>query len=91
VNTLTAQKSESVIPVDVCEYLLLLLKRFSTNFNIIYIHINSPQAADHLLWEYELIRKQRQVLRNSIMKVGGNWPITNFDLANKYTKLFKKF
>jgi hypothetical protein len=24
------------------------------------------------------------------MKVGGNWPITNFDLANKYTKFFSK-
>jgi hypothetical protein len=33
----------------------------------------------------ELLRKQRQVLINSIMKVGGNWPITNSDLANKYT------
>jgi hypothetical protein len=25
------------------------------------------------------------------MKVGGNWPITNFDLANKYTEFFQKF
>jgi hypothetical protein len=24
------------------------------------------------------------------MKVGGNWPITNFDLANKYKKKFSK-
>jgi hypothetical protein len=51
----------------------------------------SSQTADHLLWEYELLRKQRQVLRNSIMNVGGNWPITNSDLANKYTKRFQKF
>jgi hypothetical protein len=38
----------------------------------------SPQTADHLLWESELLRKQRQVLRNTcnIMKVGGKWPIT---------------
>jgi hypothetical protein len=50
----------------------------------------SPQTTDHLLWECELLRKQRQVLRNSIMKVGRNWPITNFDLANKYTKFFQK-
>jgi hypothetical protein len=50
----------------------------------------SPQTADHLLWECELLRKQRQVLRNSVMKVGGNWPITNSELANKYTKLFPK-
>jgi hypothetical protein len=42
----------------------------------------NPQTADHLLWECELLRQQRQVLRNSIMKVGGNWPINNFDLTN---------
>jgi hypothetical protein len=24
------------------------------------------------------------------MKVGGNWPITNFDLTNKYTNFFSK-
>jgi hypothetical protein len=43
----------------------------------------SPQTTDHLLWECELLRKQRQILRNSIMKAGGNWPITNSDLGNK--------
>jgi hypothetical protein len=51
----------------------------------------SQQTADHLLRECELLRMQRHVLRNSIMKVGGNWPITNFDLANKHTKFFRKF
>jgi hypothetical protein len=49
------------------------------------------QTTDHLLWKCELLRKQRQVIRNSIMKVGGNWPLTNFDLTNKYTKFFQKF
>jgi hypothetical protein len=38
-----------------------------------------------------LLRKQRQVLRNSVTKADGNWPITNTDLANKYTNLFQKF
>ena len=51
----------------------------------------SPQTTDHLLWECDLLRKQRQVLRSSIMKAGRNWPITNFDLANKYTKFIQKF
>jgi hypothetical protein len=51
----------------------------------------SPQIADHLLWQCELLRKQRQVLRNSIVKDGGNWPITNFDLSNKYTTFFQTF
>ena len=49
----------------------------------------SPQTTDHLLWECELLRKQRQILRNGIAKAGGNWPITNSDLANKYTFFFK--
>jgi hypothetical protein len=51
----------------------------------------SPQTTDHLLWECELLRKQRQVLKNSIMKAGGNWPITKSDLANKYKKFFQQF
>jgi hypothetical protein len=34
-------------------------------------------------------KAKREVLRNSIMKVGGNWPITKCDLANKDTKVFK--
>jgi hypothetical protein len=51
----------------------------------------SPQTTDHLLRECELLRKQRQVLKNSIMKADGNWPITNSDLANKHTKFFQRF
>jgi hypothetical protein len=51
----------------------------------------SPHTTDHLLWECKLLRKRRQILRNSITKAGGNWPITNSDLANKYTKFFQKF
>jgi hypothetical protein len=50
----------------------------------------SSHTADHLLRECELFKKQRQVLRNSFMKAGGNWPITNFDLANKYTNFFSQ-
>jgi hypothetical protein len=51
----------------------------------------SPQTTDHLLWECELLREQRHVLKNSIMIAGGNWPIINSDLANKYTEFFQKF
>jgi len=51
----------------------------------------SPQTTDHLLWECDLLKKQRQILKNSITKTGGNWPITNSDLANKYTKFFQRF
>jgi hypothetical protein len=50
-----------------------------------------PQATDQLLWECELLSKQREVLKNCITKAGGNCPIINSDLANNYTKLFQKF
>ena len=50
-----------------------------------------PQTSDHLLWECELLRQQREVLKNSITKTGGDWPLTNSDLANKHTKLFQMF
>jgi hypothetical protein len=28
---------------------------------------------------------------NSVTKVGGNWPVTNSELSNKYRKFFQKF
>jgi len=65
--------------------------RFKITEDLMCVYKMSPQTADHLLWECELLRKQRQVLRNSITKAGGNWPITNSDLANKYTKFLQKF
>ena len=45
-----------------------------------------PQTSDHLLWECELLRKQSEVLKNRIKKTGGNWAISNSDLANKHSK-----
>jgi hypothetical protein len=42
-----------------------------------------PQTSNHLLWECELIRKQRAVLKNSTKKAGGKWPLTNSDLVKK--------
>jgi hypothetical protein len=50
-----------------------------------------PQTSDHLLWECKLLTEHTEVLKNRIKKVGGNWPITNSDLANKHTKLFQIF
>jgi hypothetical protein len=50
-----------------------------------------PQTSNHLLWECELLRKQRAVLKNSIKNAGGKWLLTNSDFANKHTKLFLQF
>jgi hypothetical protein len=51
----------------------------------------APQTTDHLLWECDLLRKQRQIFRNRIMKAGGSWPITNSDyqisIQNFFTSL----
>ena len=36
-----------------------------------------PQTSDHILWECELLRKQRGILNYRIKKTGDNWPINN--------------
>jgi hypothetical protein len=42
-----------------------------------------PQTADRLMWECEQLRKQRETLQNRIRKAGGDWPLSNCDLANR--------
>jgi ribonuclease HI len=50
------------------------LRSYFHRFKIIYdltcLCKKSPQTADYLLWECELLSKQRQVLRNGTMKDG---------------------
>ena len=50
-------------------------------------------TTDHrpLIWECEQLRKQRETLKNRIRKAGGDWPLSNSDLANKHTKWFQMF
>ena len=50
-----------------------------------------PQTTNHLIWECEQLRKQRETLKNRIRKAGGDWPLSNTDLANTHTKLFQMF
>ena len=50
----------------------------------------SPQTTDHLLRERDLLKKQRQVLRNSITKAGGNWPIKKLGFSKQVHKIFSK-
>jgi hypothetical protein len=49
------------------------------------------QTTYHLIRECTLLSMQRQILKNSITKTGRRWPISNTELANKYTNLFQKF
>jgi hypothetical protein len=50
-----------------------------------------PQSTEHLISEYAILNKQRDTLRNRITNVGGRWPLSNSELAIKYTNLFQKF
>ena len=50
-----------------------------------------PQTSDHLIWECAHLLKQRETLKKKIRKAGGNWPLSNSDLANNYTKWFQTF
>ena len=50
-----------------------------------------PQTSDHLIRECDILRQQREALKNRIKKDGGNWPITNSELVNKHTKSFQIF
>jgi len=50
-------------------------------------------TTDHLIRECVQLRKQREreTLKNRIRKAGGDWPLSNSDLANKHTKWFQMF
>ena len=50
-----------------------------------------PQTTNHLLSECEHLLTQRKALKNRVRKAGGNWIISNSDLANSYTKWFQIF
>ena len=49
------------------------------------------QTTYHLIWECAHLLKQREILKNRIGKAGRNWPLSNSDLANNYTKWFQMF
>jgi len=45
----------------------------------------------YLIWECEQLQKQRETLKHKIRKAGGDWSLSNSDLANKHTKWFQMF
>ena len=51
----------------------------------------SPQTTDHLIWECTHLLKQRETLQSRMRMAGGNWPLSNSDLANNYKKWFQIF
>jgi hypothetical protein len=50
----------------------------------------SDQTADHLLFECELLKKERDNLRHAILKTE-DWPISKEKLIRKYFKISAKF
>ena len=48
-------------------------------------------TTDHIIWECEKLRTERETLKNRIIKAGGDWPLSNSDLVNKNTKWFQMF
>ena len=43
------------------------------------------QSTEHLIRECTILNKQRDTLKNGITDEGGRWPLSNSELANKYT------
>jgi hypothetical protein len=64
------------------------LHRFKITEDPMYPCEMNSQTTDHLIRECTLLSKQRQILKNSITKASGRWPISINELANKYTNLF---
>jgi hypothetical protein len=37
------------------------------------------QTTDHIIWECEKLRTERETLKKRIIKAGGDWPLSNYD------------
>jgi len=48
------------------------------------------QTTDHILYDCELVKREREKLKAEILR-SENWPVNKDNLINKYTKIFKKF
>ena len=48
------------------------------------------QTIGHLLSHYTLLQRQRELLRNSVIK-HGKWPVSKNELIKEYLKAFIKF
>jgi hypothetical protein len=49
------------------------------------------QSTEHKIRECTILNKQRDTIKNGITNAGGRWPLSNSELANRYTDLFQKF
>ena len=49
------------------------------------------QTTDHLIFQCEKLRNQRNKMIKQIKNTGGNWPMTNETFVNNYLPIFVKF
>ena len=49
------------------------------------------QTTDHLIFQCDKLRNQRNEMIKQIKNTGGNWPTTNETLVNNYLPVFVKF
>jgi hypothetical protein len=49
------------------------------------------QTIDHLIWDYQLLKKERNALRRRIIAKGGRWPLNKSELVQKFTIDFYNF
>jgi hypothetical protein len=45
---------------------------------------------DHLIFQYNRLKNEREKLKTSVLRVG-NWPVTKSELTNRYLKQFTRY
>jgi len=48
------------------------------------------QRADHLIFQCKRLKNEREILKNSVLKVG-NWPVSKSELTNRNLKQFIRY
>ena len=46
---------------------------------------HGTQTEEHLIFQYKRLKNERDILKNSVLKVG-NWPVSKTELTNRSLK-----
>lgn len=49
------------------------------------------QTVEHLLFECNMLNKERRIFKNSVLRSGGQWPPNKSEMTQKYVKQFPKY
>ena len=59
---------------------------YVTYIYILYLYIYIyAQTLDHLIFQCKTLKNEREILKNSVLKVG-NWPVCKSELTNRNLK-----